>query len=137
MKEIEQMKRNFIVLFLLLISVLFGCSSEEEKFEQDYKESTTKADFVELNTNEKDNLKKPFHLTGEISSVGDGDFTVTTQEGDGFGIYSVVIHADFWDYIDPDFKAEIGDKITVYGDYSGKDLHDGMLNITAKYIEEK
>lgn len=125
------MKR--IVLLFVMVFLLIGCSSEEEKAEQEFKESTTKADFVELNSDEKANKEKAVHFTGEITFVDGGEFVVTTDEKDGGkGMYEVVMDSNY-----PLYKGEKGKKVTVYGFYTGKDISTGMPNITARYVEDK
>jgi hypothetical protein len=114
--------------FMLMI----GCSSEEEKAAESFKEKTEKADFVQLNSDNKDNLDKAIHFTGEITNVNGGEFTVTTNEDGGKGMYEVVIDSNY-----PVYEGEKGKEVTVYGFYTGKDISTGIPNVTARYVEEK
>jgi predicted mannosyl-3-phosphoglycerate phosphatase (HAD superfamily) len=113
----------------MMAFLLIGCSSEEEKAAESFKESTTAADFVKLN--EDPEVKKRINFTGEVTFVDGGEFTVTTDEGNGKGIYSVVMDSNY-----PLYEAEKGDNVKVYGVVDGKN-DSNMIMVTARYVEEK
>jgi hypothetical protein len=122
------LKRLF--LLLLVAFALVGCSSEEEKAAESFKESTNKADFVRLN--EDSEMKKRVNLSGEVTFVDGGEFTVTTEEKDGKGVYSVVMDSNY-----PLYEAKKGDNVKVYGVVDGKNEKNNMIMVTARYVEEK
>jgi PBP1b-binding outer membrane lipoprotein LpoB len=119
-----------LIILMLLAFVLIGCSSEEEKAAQSFKESTSEADFVKLN--EDPEAKKRVNLTGEVTFVDGGEFTVTTNEGEGKGVYSVVMDSNY-----PLYEANKGDEVKVYGIVDGKNDSNNMIMVTARYVEEK
>lgn len=103
----------------------------QEELNSKLKEDAKEYSFVELNGDEVTEGEK-LKLTGEVTNVSKegmlGEFTLTTTESDGFGMYS----------INNMLGAEVteGDHVTVYGTYSGKsDL--GMPSVNTPLIEEE
>lgn len=101
-----------------------GPTDEEvhEKLKAEAKEYT----FVELNGDEVAEDTK-VKLTGEVTNISEegmlGEFTLTTKEVDGFGMYSVNNLMGK--------EVEEGDQVTVYGMYAGKsDLGFPSVNTT-------
>jgi colicin import membrane protein len=139
---------------LLGLALLVGCSSEsssdtekkdepkqeevkqdegptQEELDAQLKEEAVQADFVELNSDEAETGKKVF-TEGVIDSIAKegmlGEFTLTTEEGEGVGMYTVV------DVMGSDLVKE-GTNIKVYGVYEGKD-DLGFPKINATVIEQ-
>ncbi|WP_409297776.1 hypothetical protein V1498_06910 [Peribacillus sp. SCS-26] len=144
------------LLCIGLTFTLFGCNEEEkaepaasepkaeekavtepepsqEELNAALKKEAKEADFVAVNGGEVAEKTKLF-ITGEITLITQPDgpiyeFTLTSNEGDGFGVYSVKL-------LGTDFSISQGDQVTVYGVYTGKnDL--GMPSITATILEKK
>lgn len=143
--------------FLMLISAIFlvglitacggneGASGEsinipktekkepsQEELNNQLKEAAIEANFVELNSNETEQGKKVF-ATGKVSFIAEDGifktFTLTTDEGDGKGMYTIVDVLKDVEYID-------GDTLKIYGTFKGKnDL--GIPEITSTIIEKQ
>lgn len=98
----------------------------QEDLDAKLKEEATQADFVELNSDDAETGKKVF-AEGTVETVTTdgtmGEFTLTTSEGDGSGMYTIVNV----------MGTEVleGDTVTIYGVYEGKDdLGFPMINAT-------
>lgn len=150
------MKKIITVLLISLLSLgVVGCGEAEnkqgsaeqqnqkvvkdepnqEELDQKLKTEAVKADFVELNSSPNQNIDKKVFVKGEITNVmkpGEfGNFTVTTKEGEGFGMYSV----ENYGYLDqPVLDEHEGKTATVWGMYNGKD-DMGMPEILASIVE--
>ena len=106
----------------------------QEEINKKLKLDATKADFVEINGYEKENIGKYLFIDGEVSFVGDVNeaiplFTVTTKEGDGYGIYDVM---NFYD-----IEVKKGDKVKVYGSLSSEKSNVGAPQISGIIIEKQ
>ncbi|MGG3623878.1 hypothetical protein ABES25_10035 [Bacillus gobiensis] len=102
----------------------------QEEINAKLKEEATQASFVELNSDSAE-LDKKIFIDGEVAVVLKegtlGSFTVNTEEKEGSGIYTVN------DYSMMD-QVTAGDKVKVYGTYSGK-AEDGSPLINATIVE--
>lgn len=105
----------------------------QEELNEQLKTEAMDADFVSINGDEVEEGAK-LKVTGEISFVSGegvrgGNFTITTEEKDGHGMYNIIN----LNTADPVEIVE-GIEVTVYGTYSGKD-ETGIPEITATIIE--
>ncbi|MFO1445998.1 hypothetical protein KDN24_22900 [Bacillus sp. Bva_UNVM-123] len=147
------------LLFVFLSTMfLFGCSSEEttkqkkeeptqedskneetnkveatqEELNEKLKSEAVQANFVELNDPAAEENKKVF-AEGEVSVISETGpfktFNLTTNQGDGFGIYSIV------DILE-DEEYQEGDIVKIYGTFKGKN-NLGMPEITSTVIEKQ
>jgi hypothetical protein len=145
----RQMKR--LSLLLTGVLLLAACGEEEatepvevegtvedtatsepsqEELNTQLKEEATEIDFVQANAGEIEEGTK-VKATGEVSNLVDDtlmEFTLTTEEGDGSGMYSVK------GFNTTDAAIEEGQTVTVYGTYDGKD-DSGMPSIALTIIE--
>lgn len=104
----------------------------QEELNEALKEEATAIDFIAANGGEISKNEK-VKLEGEISvlsatGIRGGDFTLTTTEGDGFGMYNVI------NMNTVEIPIQEGDEVTVYGVFNGKDSM-GMPEITAIIVE--
>lgn len=102
----------------------------QEELNAQLKEEATEIDFVKANGDEVEEGTK-VKATGEVSNLIDDTlmkFTLATEEGEGFGMYSVAgfntTEADISD----------GQTVTIYGTYAGKG-DTGMPAINVTIIE--
>jgi hypothetical protein len=108
----------------------------QEELNEKLKLEATKADFVQLNGHEDNFKDKKLYAEGKISTV-DYDkvmdlfpsFTLSQQEGTGYGMYHIVNILNV-----PNLKD--GDTVKIYGTLDGKDT-TGMTKITSTVIEKK
>lgn len=105
---------------------------EQAELNAQLKEDATEINFVEANGDQLEQGAK-VKATGEITTVSDqgirgGDFTLTTEEDNGNGMYNITNLNTA--------KIEIakGKNVTIYGTYNGKD-DMGMPSITATIVE--
>ncbi len=103
-------------------------SSTQEELNAKLKEETTAIDFVAANGGEvAENTKvKAQGVIKVIISEGvGGEFMLTTTEGEGFGVYTIV-NLSMTEIVE-------GDEVTIYGTFAGKD-DLGMPKIIATII---
>ncbi|HBV97802.1 MAG TPA: hypothetical protein DEF36_12255 [Desulfotomaculum sp.] len=95
------------------------------------KKEAAQANFIELNSSPEKNKDKRVYAKGGISAPApDGwEFTLSTKEGNGNGMYSVKNLSRIFD-----IKA--GEEVKIYGTFSGKDSKTGMPIITATILEK-
>ena len=101
----------------------------QEELNAQLKEEATAIDFVAANGGEiaKNTKVKTTGVVKVISSEGvGGEFMLTTTEGEGFGVYTIV-------NLSMTETAE-GNEVTIYGTFAGKD-DAGMPKIVATIIE--
>lgn len=102
----------------------------QEESNKELKEEAVEADFVKINGGEVEEGTKLF-LEGEVSIIMSEDlgieFTLSTKEGEGYGVYSV------WALVE-DVIINEGDIVRVWGSYRGKD-DAGMPTIVATIVE--
>jgi hypothetical protein len=144
--------KKLIGVGLLLSLLLVACSSEssepveeetkvsteetkkdeptQEELNAQLKEEATKANFVELNSDDTEKGQKIFTV-GTIDVVIKegmlGEFSFTTEEDEGYGMYTVVNVMGT--------EVTKGDKVKIYGVYDGKD-ESGFPIINATIIEQ-
>ncbi|WP_054948989.1 hypothetical protein [Numidum massiliense] len=103
---------------------------EQEKLNEQLKKEAVEANFVELNSDDAEDGKKVFAV-GEITNIQEegklGKFTLTTEEENGNGMYTV-------NSMTVRYEPKESDRVKVYGSYDGKD-ETGMPIITATIIE--
>ncbi len=152
------MNKVFLTTPLLITSLLVACESADEtpnaaetneatvsqkeapkeeevsqdKLNEELKREATAIDFVAANTGEVSENER-VKLEGEISVLSPeglrgGDFTLTTTEGDGYGMYNVI------NMNTVEIPIQEGDAVTVYGVFNGKDSM-GLPEVTAIVIE--
>ena len=137
-----------LVIFTLLVA---GCSTEtqndtpqeadpeqneptQEELNEQLKQEAVEANFVEINgDNVKLNTK--IFAEGVVSVVMKpgplGEFSLTTEEGNGFGMYTI----KNFDLNNPVGDSDAGKQITIWGVYSGKEANTGMPIITSIIID--
>lgn len=95
------------------------------------KEAAVEADFVELNVDSPPVGKEVF-LTGEVILTSESELgealSVTTEEKDGTGMYTILNMSDV--------TVEMGKTYKVYGSVIGKKADDGTTQILGEIIEE-
>lgn len=146
------MFKRWAVLFALVL-LMAACSEEEtepaatqeepeteeaagpsqEELNEQMKEEATEIDFVEANGGDLSPGTK-VKATGEISALDPtglrgGDFMLSVEEGDGFGVYSVT------NLNTVEIPLEEGQTVTVYGTFDGAEEGTSMPMITATIIE--
>lgn len=103
----------------------------QEELNAKLKDEAITLDFIAANGDEVEKDTK-VTITGEVTTVMSegvgGIFTVTTTEGDGFGVFNVKNFTS-------DEVVE-GQTVSVYGTYNGKD-ETSMPSIIATFIEQK
>ncbi|PAE21950.1 hypothetical protein CHH80_03370 [Bacillus sp. 7504-2] len=103
----------------------------QEDLNESLKDEAVAANFVELNSDEAE-VGLKVHATGEISNIQEDGifrtFTLTTDENDGTGMYSIK------DLLKEEEYTE-GDIVKVYGIYDGKD-EVGFPVISSTVIEK-
>ena len=109
-------------------------SNEPSQAELDakLKKEATQADFVEMNGETTEKNTKVFaegNIDVVITDGTIGEFTLSTKEDGGIGMYTVKSFI-------PDAKFTKGDKVKVYGTYGGKD-DTGMPIINTTILEHK
>lgn len=140
------MKKLSVILMAFLL--LAACSDEptaepeevetvedtdeptQEELNAQLKEEATEIEFVKANGDEVEEGTK-VKATGDISNLVDDtlmEFTLTTEEGEGSGMYSVK------GFNTTEATVEEGQSVTVYGTYAGKD-DMGMPEISLTIIE--
>lgn len=142
------MKKLIFTLIALLLFIA-ACNSDNDKPEtsvepttneptqeelnEQLKEEAIEADIIQINGDEVEEGTK-LKATGEISVYKEGlgplgkDFMLTTEEGNGHGIYQIIN----MDANDTTIQEE--QTVTVYGTYYGKD-ESGTPQITVTVIE--
>lgn len=102
----------------------------QEELNEQLKAEAVQADFVELNNDNAEENKKVFSV-GEVTHIAKegmlGEFTLTTEEDDGYGMYTI---SNF-----TEVEVAEGDNVKVYGVTSGKD-DLGVPVINATIIEK-
>jgi colicin import membrane protein len=105
--------------------------SQEELNEKLISESV-QADFVELNSDQAEIGKRVFAV-GEISFIKESgiykSFTLTTKEGNGYGLFTITDILKSENYQD-------GDTVKIFGAYIGKD-DLGFPKIDSSIIEKQ
>lgn len=100
----------------------------QEELNNQLKEEASEADFVKLNNGEIEEGTK-LKVSGEITLMeSNNDFTLTSKENDGYGMYSIL------NFDTTESTVEEGDDVTVYGTYTG-DSETGMPEIRITVIE--
>lgn len=100
----------------------------QEEINQQIKAEAVEIDFVEANGGGIE-VGTRVKATGEVSFLDDLTFTLTTDEGEGFGMYEIQ-YANTTDAVFED-----GDTVTVYGAFTGKAEGTGMPSISTPLIE--
>lgn len=102
----------------------------QEESNEKLKKEAIEADFVKANSGEIEKGTKLF-LEGEVSVIMSEDlgieFTLSTKEGDGYGMYSI------WAIVE-DVEVNEGDIVKVWGSYEGKD-DAGIPKVAATIVE--
>lgn len=109
-------------------------SDDNKHDDKELREQAVKAEFVKLNGHTQDFQKQKVFVDGEVTFVDTSKaleifdyFTITTKEGDGYGMYTITN----FDGVD----IKVGDKLKVYG-YVEKDIDKtGMPAIIGTIIE--
>lgn len=107
---------------------------DQEELNQQIKDEAIQAEFVTLNVSEneaKQYVGKSFFIEGEVTFVDSAntvlpEFTVTTKEENGYGMYTVINL----------FKTSVneGDTVKVYGGFNGVNKL-GMPELSGNVIE--
>lgn len=146
------MFKRLAVLFALVL-LMAACSEEEtepaatqeeieteeaagpsqEELNEQMKEEAIEIDFVEANGGDLAEGTK-VKATGELSALDPsglrgGDFMLSVEEGDGFGVYDVS------NFNTVEIPLEEGQTVTVYGTFAGPEEGTSMPMITATIIE--
>lgn len=138
-----------LILLLAIILGLTGCQSTndtttepeskeesvkieptQEELNAKLKAEAVKADFVEINVDNP--VGKKVFAEGEVTILTKGaldEFTLTTKEGDGYGIYQITLA----NTTEEDYSE--GDIVRIYGTADGKD-ELGMPKILATIVEK-
>ena len=138
------------ILWLFLIATLLvACGNEEEpevretepvenkqqadeptqeELNEQIKAEAIEVEFVKANAEEYE-VGTRLKATGEVSFLDDITFTLTTEEGEGYGMYEIF----YANTTEAEFKD--GDTVTVYGAYDGKADDSGMPKIGVSIIE--
>lgn len=108
-----------------------------EELNEKLKKEAVKADFVKLNGNSKDNKDLKVFAEGKVSTVDYKNvmdvfpsFTLTQEEGNGFGIYHITNVLSVEGLKD-------GDTVKIYGTVDEETSKDGSIKINATIIEKK
>lgn len=113
--------------------VIAESEHSQEELNVRLKEEAIEADFVDINSDKVAKGTK-LHLKGEvtviISAKSLGEFSLTTKEGDGYGVY------DIHNYTAKDLDIQEGDVIEVWGVYAGRDDDTGMPTISMTICEK-
>lgn len=114
-------------------------TQSQKELNDKIKKEAVKADFVQLNGHEDEYKNKKVFIEGTVEVLKEqellGEFTMSTKEGNGYGMYSMNGIDTENDYkIGKDIKK--GDKIKVYGTIGGKDKL-GMPKIDYTIIEKE
>jgi hypothetical protein len=101
--------------------------SDDDKF----RKFSVEAEFVKINGGDYDS-NDPYKITGEVSALTGKEqgheFMLTTEENDGYGVYTVTIMTS-------EVNISEGDIVTAYGTF-GKEKSDvGAPNLIAFLIE--
>lgn len=151
------MKKGMYIIVLVIISILIfnGCGEKEniqqkniskveqttekkEKISQDelnkkIQDEAVKADFVQINDGKMKN--KSVFVEGKISNIIEDPvmpkFTLTSKEGNGNGIYTIVV---FQKELMKNIKE--GNTITVYGKVMDKD-NSGITEISGNVLKQQ
>lgn len=101
----------------------------QDEINAQLKEDAVEYSFVEINSGEIKKGEK-IKLTGEVSLIITDNvvdaFTLTTTEGDGFGMYNIMNPLSI--------DVTVNDNVTIYGTYSGTDA-TGMPEIVSTIID--
>ena len=104
----------------------------QDELDAQLKEDAVQADFVKLNSDEATKGEKVF-AEGEITNISKegvlGEFTLTTEEKDGSGMYMIKVLA-----AEAEFTK--GDQVKIFGITEGKD-DLGFPIINATILENK
>lgn len=152
--NVRRRKLKNIILFVSILVLLVGCSDNkevsqqkneetaevfetsgptqptQEELNEEMKSDAVQANFVELNVDDPPNGKRIF-AEGEVSILTKDvldEFILTTTEGDGYGMYKVILANT------TDNEYNEGDIVRIYGAVNGKD-EDGIPKITATILE--
>ncbi|MFP7171962.1 hypothetical protein [Terribacillus halophilus] len=106
----------------------------QEELDEQLKKEAVKGDFVKINGDQVDEGEK-IYLEGEVSVVLSEDsimpeYSFTTKEDDGYGVYSIID-------LSSNGVPEEGDKLKIYGTYSGRDEMHGGPKITVTVVEKQ
>lgn len=104
----------------------------QEELNAQMKEEAIEAEFTKANAEEYE-VGTRLKATGEVSFMGDDqtflEFTLTTEEGEGFGMYNITgVNTTETEIAD-------GQVVTVYGAYDGKDEELGFPIISVTIVE--
>lgn len=100
----------------------------QEELNQQLKDEAVEIDFVEANGGGVE-VGTKVKATGEVSFLNEFTFTLTTDEGEGSGMYEI-------QYVNTtDTVFEDGDTVTIYGAFTGKLESTGMPSISTSLIE--
>jgi hypothetical protein len=108
-----------------------GAAQVQQDANMRLKQEAVKADFIKINGGEVADGAKLL-LEGKVGVVMDEDgkqFSLSTDEGDGHGVYNIV------DIGDSPGVTE-GDIVTIWGTYQGKDKNTGIPIIAAHIVEK-
>lgn len=115
-------------------------NAQLEKDNAQLKKDATKADFIQLNGHEDEYEGKKVYIEGIVSTVTKegapgGEFTVSVQEGNGYGDYGITSLDTEHNYnIGKDIVK--GSKVKLYGIIKGKD-NVGAPHIIAIIVEKE
>ena len=134
--EYKKYATLLIVLFVLIMFVGCGNSQGEPtdikkeeptqaELDAELRKEAVRADFVELNSEGEDaEIGKKVFAEGVIDVVMSegvgGEFSLSTKEGEGYGIYTVVNISSN--------KIREGDTVKIWGVFDGKDEEIGRAS---------
>lgn len=152
----QEMKKLLLYLSILIVIVsATGCSNSKETSQvtqqqstennskatqkeeiketlEEVKKKAVKANFIDMNTGKK--IDGYVYITGEVlleSGTEKLDWiNVTTEEGNGYGIYSVL------NMVDEKLDIKDGDIVTFYGIQAPKREETGAPSIVAEFYEK-
>ncbi|WP_102707034.1 hypothetical protein [Terribacillus saccharophilus] len=106
----------------------------QEELNEQLKENAIKGDFVEMN-GERLEIGTPVYLEGKVSIVTNDSevmpkYDFVTEEGDGYGHYSIT------DISSSDVPSE-GDRLKIYGSYHGKEEDTGIPIVYVHVVEKQ
>lgn len=106
----------------------------QEELNEQLKATAKKGDFVEMNAERVEEGER-IYLEGEVSVILSEDkvmpeYSFTTKEGDGYGVYTIFD-------LSSNGVPNQGDKLKIYGTYSGRDEMYGGPKITVTVVEKQ
>ncbi|MBV4423156.1 OB-fold protein [Clostridium tyrobutyricum] len=155
-------KTSILFIGVILSIVLIGCGSQtqsnnttqtkqivqkqnnsqeptQDELNTKLKKDATKADFVQLNGNEDKYKGKKVFVEGTVSSITTegstgGEFTITAQEGTGYGMYGITSLDTKSINVGKDIVKN--SKVKAYGTVDGKDSI-GSPHIVATIVQKQ